>query len=148
MLVFLLVTVEAVYRFADLRTWCTSSCSTGSWWRSSGTSPTCDMNGPWKILHNSLVTGANIGVLFLFAGAENTGCGWWTVFLLAGASFLVGTSSASYMSLLFGVCCPDDVSHRRAADAGALSRRQPACSCGGTGWTVARSCGGARTITP
>jgi len=55
------------------------------------------------ILHNSLIPGANIGVLFLFAGLRNEHRGWWAVFAAVLLSFLLGTSSASYLSALVGI---------------------------------------------
>jgi hypothetical protein len=64
-----------------------------------------DLRYGWSlaILHNSLVTGANIGVLFLFAGLKERSWGWWAVFGLLALSLLLGTSSASYISLLMGI---------------------------------------------
>jgi hypothetical protein len=105
MTVFLLVTVEAVYRLADvtdvLRFQLLYAFVVAVVWHLGDLR--YDMS--WEILHNSLVPGANIGVLAIFAGAAISGRFWWTAFLVVGASFLVGTSSASYLSLLFGVGC-------------------------------------------
>ena len=55
------------------------------------------------ILHNSLVTGANVGIIFLFPGLKEEQSGWWVVFGLVLVSTLVGTSSASYISVLVGI---------------------------------------------
>ena len=105
MTVFFLVTVEAVYRFADVkdvvRFQLLYALVVAVVWHFAD----LRYEMSWEILHNSLVTGTNIGALAIFAGAAISGRFWWTAFLLVGASFLVGTSSASYVSLLFGVGC-------------------------------------------
>lgn len=64
-----------------------------------------DLRFEWSlaVLHNSLVTGANIGVLFLFVGLGDRGGAWWSVFGVIALSLFLGTSSASYISLLVGL---------------------------------------------
>ena len=148
MTVFLLVTVEAVYRFADLkdvvRFQLLYALVVAVVWHFAD----LRYEMSWEILHNSLVTGTNIGALAIFAGAAISGRFWWTAFLLVGASFLVGTSSASYVSLLFGVGCLMMFHTGAQRVVGALLAATTGVVIWGTAWTGARSCSGARTSTP
>ena len=104
-MVFLLVAVEAVNRFADakdvVRFQLLYALVVAIVWHFGD----LRYESSLEILHNSMVTGTNIGVLLLFVGAAISGRFWWTAFLLVSLSFLVGTSSASYVSLLFALGC-------------------------------------------